>query len=93
MAKARLLGESQSDEGPVLILDHYDNTASGGTMDTTNVLAEGIVQGLDDVAFCGIYDPDAVKVMQDAGGGNEVSLLLGESSQCQLCSARVIPLT
>ena len=77
VAKARLLGESQSEEGPVLILDHYDNTASGGTMDTTNVLAEVIAQGLDDVAFCGIYDPDAVKVMQDAGVGNEVSLLLG----------------
>jgi microcystin degradation protein MlrC len=77
VAKARLLGESQSDEGPVLILDHYDNTASGGTMDTTNVLAEVIAQGLEDLAFCGIYDPDAVKVMQDAGVGNEVSLLLG----------------
>ena len=46
-------------------------------MGTTNVLAEVIAQGLDDVAFCGIYDPDAVKVMQDAGVGNEASLLLG----------------
>ncbi|MEC8889496.1 MAG: M81 family metallopeptidase [Pseudomonadota bacterium] len=77
VVKARLLGESQSDEGPVLILDHYDNTASGGTMDTTNVLAEVLAQGLEDLAFCGIYDPDAVKVMRDAGVGNEVSLSLG----------------
>lgn len=77
VAKARWLGESPSDEGPILILDHYDNTASGGTMDTTDVLAEVIAQGLDDVAFCGIYDPDAVKMMQDAGVGNEVTLLLG----------------
>ena len=46
-------------------------------MDTTNVLAEVLAQGLEDLAFCGIYDPDAVKVMCDAGVGNEVSLSLG----------------
>src|SRR6516165_3394362 len=32
-------------DGPVVLLDHYDNCASGGTMDTTVVLAEILRQG------------------------------------------------
>ncbi len=46
---------------PVVLLDHYDNCASGGTMDTTDTLREIIRQDLDDVVFFGIYDPDAVE--------------------------------
>ena len=48
----------------MLLLDHYDNTASGGTMDTTEVLAEILQQGLEDVAVFGIYDPAAVTAMR-----------------------------
>ena len=47
-------------ELPVVLLDHYDNCASGGTMDTTDTLREIIRQDLDDVVFFGIYDPEAV---------------------------------
>ena len=36
---------SEDGDGPVILLDHYDNTASGGTMDTTEVLAEILRQG------------------------------------------------
>jgi microcystin degradation protein MlrC len=61
----------------VLLLDHYDNTASGGTMDTTEVLAEILRHGLQDVAVFGFYDPEAVALMEAAGVGNEVSLSLG----------------
>ena len=42
---------------PVVLLDHYDNCASGGTMDTTDTLREIMRQELDDVVFFGIYDP------------------------------------
>ncbi|MDP6028247.1 MAG: M81 family metallopeptidase [Pseudomonadales bacterium] len=63
--------------GPVILLDHYDNTASGGTMDTTEVLREIIRQELDDVAAFGIFDPDAVSKMVTAGVGQEVTLSLG----------------
>ena len=52
---------------PVVLLDHYDNCASGGTMDTTDTLREIIRQDLDDVVFFGIYDPDAVE--QAVAGG------------------------
>ena len=73
-AKA-LAGEPE--DGPVLLLDHYDNTASGGTMDTTEVLHEILEQGLEDVVVFGFFDPDAVDAMERAGVGNDVSLSLG----------------
>ena len=50
-----------AEKAPIFLLDHYDNCASGGTMDTTAVLAEILRQELDDVAFFGIYDPQAVR--------------------------------
>jgi microcystin degradation protein MlrC len=67
----------RSGDGPVILLDHYDNTASGGTMDTTEVLREILDQGLQDVAAFGIYDPDAVDVMVAAGVGSRVTITLG----------------
>lgn len=73
--RARQLAEEA--EGPVLLLDHYDNTASGGTMDTTEVLAAVLEAGLEDLAFFGIYDPAAVATMAAAGIGAEVTVSLG----------------
>ena len=64
-------------DGPIILLDHYDNTASGGTMDTTEVLREILAQGLEDVAAYGIYDPAAVQQMIKAGIGSEVTVSLG----------------
>ena len=64
-------------EGPVILLDHADNSASGGTQDTTAVLKEVIDQGLEDVAMFAICDPQAVAEMAAAGVGNEVTLDLG----------------
>ena len=49
------------EQGPVVLLDHCDNAASGGSMDNTTVLAEILRQGLDNVAFYAIYDPDAAQ--------------------------------
>ena len=62
---------------PVVLLDHYDNCASGGTMDTTDTLREIIRQDLDDVAFFGIYDPEAVQQAIAAGVGATVTLSIG----------------
>jgi microcystin degradation protein MlrC len=62
---------------PVVLLDHYDNTSSGGTMDTMAVL-KGIVEaGLENVAAFAIYDPQAVTAAQAAGVGATVTLSLG----------------
>jgi microcystin degradation protein MlrC len=76
VARAKTLAAEPGD-GPVILLDHYDNTASGGTMDTTEVLAEILRQELDDVAVFGIYDPAAVAAMQRAGIGAEITIELG----------------
>ena len=64
-------------EGPVVLLDHYDNCASGGTMDTMTVLQAILDAGLEDVAVFAIHDPQAVLAMIASGIGSEVTLPLG----------------
>ncbi len=74
VARAKHLGAA----GPgVVLLDHFDNCASGGTMDTTDVLREIIRQELDDVVFFGIYDPETVEQAARAGIGKEIELDIG----------------
>jgi microcystin degradation protein MlrC len=75
VARAKQLGVAG--QLPVVLLDHYDNCASGGTMDTTDTLREIIRQDLDDVAFFGIYDPEAVQQAIQAGIGASVTLSIG----------------
>ena len=74
VTRAKALGGAP---GPVVMLDHYDNCSSGGTMDTTDVLREIMRQGLEDVVFFGIYDPEAVQACVAAGIGNEITLEIG----------------
>ena len=64
-------------DGPVILLDHADNAASGGTQDVMAVLKEALDQGLQDIAMFGVCDPEAVAAMQVAGVGNEIGLDLG----------------
>ncbi|MCY4591065.1 MAG: M81 family metallopeptidase [Alphaproteobacteria bacterium] len=65
------------DQGPVLLLDHADNVGSGGTQDVMTVIDAVLRAGLEDVAVAAVHDPDAVRVMQAAGIGAEVTLELG----------------
>ena len=67
----------QLTEGPILLIDHADNCASGGTQDTMAVLTEVIRQGLEDVAVAAIRDPEAVAQLIDAGVGARVTIKLG----------------
>ncbi|HEX5612543.1 MAG TPA: M81 family metallopeptidase [Burkholderiales bacterium] len=62
---------------PIMLLDHYDNCASGGTMDTMTVLGAILDARLEEVAAFAIFDPQAVKQMQEAGVGANVTLALG----------------
>lgn len=64
-------------EGPVVMADHGDNTASGGTQDVMSVIEEAMKQGLDDACAGPICDPACVRQMIEAGIGNEVTLELG----------------
>jgi microcystin degradation protein MlrC len=79
--------------GPVILLDHYDNCASGGTMDTTVVLAEILRQGLTDVVAFAIYDPQAVQQAVAAGAGAQVTLSIGGKMKMPAISAASPPLT
>lgn len=65
------------ERGPVILLDHFDNTGSGGTMDTTAVLAEIVRQELDNVAFYALCDPQAAQQAAAAGVGADITLALG----------------
>ena len=64
-------------EGPIVLLDHYDNAASGGTMDCTAVLGGVLDAGLEDVAAFAIRDPEAAAAMHVAGVGAEMTFDLG----------------
>jgi len=65
---------------PVVLLDHYDNCASGGTMDTMAVLGAMLEAGLEDAAAFAVCDPEAVEQMKRAGVGARVTLPLGGKS-------------
>lgn len=67
----------QATQFPVVLLDHCDNSASGGSMDTTRVLAEVLRQGLDNAVFYAICDPEAVQQALSAGLGAQVTLSIG----------------
>ncbi|WP_321898526.1 M81 family metallopeptidase [Paraburkholderia heleia] len=77
LAESVARAKASTTAGPLVLLDHCDNTASGGTMDTTEVLAEVLKQGLDSAVFYAIYDPEAVQQAIAAGVGNDVTLSLG----------------
>lgn len=64
-------------DGPVLLIDHADNCASGATQDTMHVLKEALRQGLTDIAVGPIRDPEAVDLLVKAGVGAKVTLKLG----------------
>jgi microcystin degradation protein MlrC len=72
IAHARTLGG-----GPIVLVDHGDNTASGGTQDVMSVIDEALRQGLNDVVAGPICDPATVKRIVEAGTAASVTLDLG----------------
>ena len=72
IAHAKTLGD-----GPIVLVDHGDNTASGGTQDVMSVIEEAMRQGLDDVVAGPICDPVTVKRIVEAGTAASVTLPLG----------------
>jgi microcystin degradation protein MlrC len=88
LARAR-----QATGGPVVLLDHYDNAASGGTMDTMTVLDGILKQGLENVAVFAVHDPWAVGEMIRAGIGAEVTLPLGGKMDMPSIGRKGEPLT
>ena len=64
-------------EGPVILVDHGDNTGSGGNQDVMAVLGEVIRQGLENVCAGPFCDPGAVAELIRAGVGADVTIELG----------------
>jgi microcystin degradation protein MlrC len=91
VARAKAMTPASGD-GPVILLDHYDNCASGGTMDTTVVLAEILRQGLDGVAAFAVWDPQAVQQAIAAGIGAEITLSIGGKTAMPAIPAESPPL-
>jgi len=91
VARAKAMTDS-ANPGPVFLLDHYDNAASGGPMDTTRVLAEIMRQRLDNVAAFGIFDPQAVQQCIDAGIGATLTLSIGGKQAMPMCPEPSDPL-
>jgi microcystin degradation protein MlrC len=88
LARAR-----RADNGPVILLDHYDNCASGGTMDTMAVLAGILRERLEDVAVFAIHDPAAVQQMIASGVGTTLTLPLGGKIDMPAIGRKGEPLT
>ena len=61
----------------MLIVDHGDNTGSGGSADDMSVLAEMLRQGLSGIIVAPIRDPEAVDQLINCGEGNETTLTVG----------------
>ncbi len=76
LLRAKEIGGGNA-RGPVMLLDHYDNCASGGTMDTMAVLGGILDAGLENAAAFAIFDPQAVEQMKRAGVGARVTIALG----------------
>ena len=66
-----------SNGGPILLLDHADNCASGATQDTMYVLKEALRQGLTGIAVGPVRDPEAVGEMIRPASAPRVTLKLG----------------
>jgi len=77
MARAQQLALNIAKGKPIVLLDHYDNCASGGTMDTTAVLQAMIRADLQQAAAFAIYDPQAVEMLMAVGIGGTATLELG----------------
>ena len=75
-----------------MLLDHYDNAASGGSMDTMKVLKGILDSGLEDVAFFAIHDPEAVQQLIGGGIGMEQTISLGGKTDLPSIGHRAAPL-
>lgn len=90
VAAAKAMGRG---EGPVMLVDHGDNTGSGGNQDVMSVLAEVMRQGLDNVCAGPFCDPAAVATLIDAGVGATVTIELGGKVDMPAMSLKGQPLT
>jgi microcystin degradation protein MlrC len=90
IARAKRMAEETG--GPILLLDHADNCASGATQDTMYVLKEALRQGLTGIAVGPVRDPLAVEQMIRAGVGAKLTLSVGGRMDMPAIGAKGEPL-
>jgi microcystin degradation protein MlrC len=78
---------------PVVLADHGNNTASGGSADTMESIAEALRQGLDGIVAGPICDPVTVAAMIEAGVGARVTLSVGGRVDMPSIGRKGVPLT
>ena len=90
LAEARRMADEGG--GPVLLLDHADNCASGANQDTMYVLRAALAAGLTGIAVGPTRDPEAVAAMLAAGVGATVTLDVGGKMDMPAIGRRGEPL-
>lgn len=78
---------------PVVLADHGNNTASGGSADTMETIAEALRQGLDGILAGPVCDPATVAAMIEAGVGATVTLPVGGRVDMPSIGRKGAPLT
>ncbi len=81
------------DDFPVVLADHGNNTASGGSADTMETIAEALRQGLHGILAGPICDPRSVAAMIEAGVGARVTLPVGGRVDMPSIGRKGVPLT
>ncbi|MEI2417993.1 M81 family metallopeptidase [Orrella sp. JC864] len=90
--QASLQRAASSRQGPVLLIDHADNCASGGTQDTMHLLRAALAHGLTDILLFAVCDPEAVSLLCEAGQGSERTLAVGGKMDMPALGLRGEPL-
>lgn len=80
-------------DGPVLLIDHADNCASGGTQDTMRVLEQALRHGMQGIVMFAVCDPQAVQALIDVGVGGSAVLPVGGKTDMPALRRAGRPLT
>lgn len=79
-------------DGPVVLADHGDNCASGGTTDEMSVLREMMALGMRDAVAGPYWDPASVEALISAGMGAQCTIDLGGKTDMPAVNLRGKPL-
>lgn len=87
-----LVDAAAFNDGPVLLVDHGDNCASGGTTDEMSVLRKVIELRMEDVVAGPFCDPQAVEELITAGIGTACDIDLGGKTDMPALGLAGVPL-
>jgi microcystin degradation protein MlrC len=79
-------------DGPILLVDHGDNCASGGSTDEMSVLREALALGMSDIVAGPFWDPGTVDVLARAGVGSTCTVDVGGKTDMPAIGLAGMPL-